>query len=435
MSSAGCPTHQPTARLPLARLLVIVSLGFALTMLVNTIEPAVLGHRVLELAPGQANTATGLITSAGLIVATLTQPVVGLLSDRTRSRAGRRLPFFVAGTLIVLVALYLLAVSPWLEVVAASVLLAQLGSSTVQGPWQALIPDLVPSHQRGQAAGLKAMMDIVGLVVGRQAAGELIARAPEWGVGASLAAVAVPAVAIVLALALTAACLRDRSAASAAPGLSLRDTLRRSFVVDWRRYPAFGWWFLHRMLFWGALILLNTFLLYYLIDVVRMQQAEAQRFLGRISAVLGAVLAVASIPSGWFVDRYSRRPLVIASSIMAGCGGILLLLTRDQAALTAAAAIIGAGIGAFMTASWALVTDIVPPDQAAHYLGIGNMAVAGSSAVARLLGGLLIDPLNRWNADASAGYLVVFGLATAAFWLSILPALRLPRKAGHSPPR
>ena len=63
-----------------------------------------------------------------------------------------------------------------------------------------------------------------------------------------------------------AACLRDRSAASAAPGLSLRDTLRRSFVVDWRRYPAFGWWFLHRMLFWGALILLNTFLLYYLID-------------------------------------------------------------------------------------------------------------------------------------------------------------------------
>jgi endonuclease-3 len=73
------------------------ALAFALGFVTNTLEPAVLGHRTLELAPQLKNTAFGLLTFLGILVAIAWQPVVGDLSDRTKSRWGRRLPYFVGG--------------------------------------------------------------------------------------------------------------------------------------------------------------------------------------------------------------------------------------------------------------------------------------------------------------------------------------------------
>ena len=56
-------------RVSFPRLLAISAFAFALTTLSNTLEPAVLGHKVLELVPERRNTALGFTTFAGLIVA------------------------------------------------------------------------------------------------------------------------------------------------------------------------------------------------------------------------------------------------------------------------------------------------------------------------------------------------------------------------------
>jgi len=66
----------------------MMTLGFALGLLSGTLEPALLGHKVLEFAPEQRNTALGALTFVGLLIAMITQPVVGALSDRTRTRWG-----------------------------------------------------------------------------------------------------------------------------------------------------------------------------------------------------------------------------------------------------------------------------------------------------------------------------------------------------------
>ena len=124
--------------------MAVTIFSLALGVVSNTLEPAVLGHKVLELVPEQKNAALGFTTFAGLIVAILWQPIVGAWSDRTQGPWGRRAPYFVAGTLLVLTCLYAIALAPAFTVVVAGVLLLQLASNTVQGPWQALIPDQVP---------------------------------------------------------------------------------------------------------------------------------------------------------------------------------------------------------------------------------------------------------------------------------------------------
>ena len=418
---------RPTTHLPWYRLAAVTLFSLALGVVSNTLEPAVLGHKVLELVPDQKNTALGFTTFAGLIVAVAWQPIIGAWSDRTRSPWGRRAPYFIAGTLLVAGCLYAIALAPSFGVVVAGVLLLQLASNTVQGPWQALIPDQVPAGQRGAASGLKAAFDILAFVVGRQVSGRLVAT------GSVLGAVSAASGLFLVALVLTLAAARERPAGlpPAPPQLAL-GTLARSFSVDWKAHPAFAWWFINRFLFWGGFIALNTFLLFYMIDVVQMGEAEAQRFVGNMSTVIGLVLLVVTLPSGWLADRVGRRPLVALAGLIAAAGTGMVLVVRTPGLITAAGAIIGLGVGIFLSANWALVTDLVPEAEAARYLGIANIATAGGSGFARMLGGALIDPINRMLGSTSAGYLSLYGLTMVAFLLGTVAILRLPSRAAEA---
>jgi MFS family permease len=378
---------------------------------------------VLELVPEQKNTALGFTTFAGLLVAILWQPIIGAWSDRTRSPWGRRAPYFIAGTLLVVVCLYAIALAPAFSIVVAGVLLIQMASNTVQGPWQALIPDQVPVRQRGIASGLKAAFDILSFVLGRQISGRLVAA------GSTVGAVSVAAGLFAVALILTLVGARERPSTTPVPPTgSTAAVLARSYSIDWKAHPAFAWWFVNRFLFWAGFIALNTFLLFYVIDVIGMREAEAQRFVGDMSTVIGLVLLLVTLPSGWLADRIGRKPLVVAAGVIAAAGTAMVLVVRTPALITAAGALLGLSVGMFLSANWALVTDLVPESEAARYLGIANIATAGGSGFARLLGGTLIDPLNRLLGSPSAGYLSLYGLALLAFLLGTAAILRIPAR-------
>jgi MFS family permease len=201
------------------------------------------------------------------------------------------------------------------------------------------------------------------------------------------------------------------------------------------RPPGFAAWFGNRILVWGGFILMSTFLLFYTMDVFGLTEPDAQRLVARLSLVIGAALLVVTIPAGWLSDRFGRLPLLAAAGTLAAGGTGLILLSRSLSGVLAAALILGLGIGIFLSSSWALLTDLVPPASAGRYLGVANIATAGGSALARLLGGLLIDPLNHWLGDAVNGYRVVYALALLAFMAGtlLLLAFRNTREA-HAVP-
>ena len=75
---------------------------------------------------------------------------------------------------------------------------------------------------------------------------------------------------------------------------------------------------------------------------------------------------------------------------------------------------IGAGVGLFYPANWALGTDIVPGEQAGRYLGISNLAGAGAGAVGAYIGGPIAD---------NQGYVLLFAIFGALFLASSLALL------------
>jgi MFS family permease len=139
-------------------------------------------------------------------------------------------------------------------------------------------------------------------------------------------------------------------------------------------------------------------------------------------------LIVLALLAGWLSDRFGRKPVMQIAGVTAFLGALMLLFVRSQNLIIVAGAIIGMSIGAFLSANWALATDIVPRREAARYLGIANIATCIGSGVARLLGGVLIDPINRLLGSSSYGYLLLFALATLCFLASALVIIPLPNK-------
>ncbi len=73
-----------------------------------------------------------------------------------------------------------------------------------------------------------------------------------------------------------------------------------------------------------------------------------------------------------------------------------------------------------MSSNWALATDLVPKGEEARYLGLTNLATAGGSALARLVGPV-IDFFNAYSLNL--GYKVMFlvcFICLVVGWLLVL---------------
>ena len=158
------------------------------------------GQKQLELIVGSGSVGSvmGPLELLGALVAILTVPTAGSLSDYTTTRFGRRKGYIISGAaldLVFITGLSLIAMAQptdWrreprsastarrLALYALLFLGLQFSSNWAQGPYQGLVPDLVAEKQVGIASGLVGVMRTVGLVAGFgiMAVG---ARSEAWG--------------------------------------------------------------------------------------------------------------------------------------------------------------------------------------------------------------------------------------------------------------
>ena len=150
----------------------ITILGFAISALWNSMGSIIMPLRVLDVAgESRKNTLLGILTFTGLVMAAIIQPLAGAASDSTASRWGRRRPYILAGAIAAVVLLPALGIAgSYLSLFLAYALL-QIASNTAHGPWQGLIPDLVPAEKRGRTSGIKGFIEGIGALVGIQLVG------------------------------------------------------------------------------------------------------------------------------------------------------------------------------------------------------------------------------------------------------------------------
>ena len=403
----------------------ITIFGFALAALWNSLHSIILPLRLLDfVAEPQKNTYLGLLTFAGLLLAMAVQPIAGALSDRSGFGWGRRRPYILVGTALAVFLLPGIGLFDSFIVTLIVYCLLQITCNTAQGPFQAFIPDLVPEGKRGVASGVKGLLEIMGglalvrliaYFMGRYFAGE----GSLW-LWLSLAALGIVLLGTMLATVLT---VKERPGAGGSQ-LPLLPTLYKSFKIDVKASPDFILFLVSRLLIFMAMATLQTFALYFLMDVVGV--ANPAQVTGDLLIVVGICLLAVVYPAGRLSDRIGRRPVVVSSGLLGALGIVVLFFSPSYSAIMFAGALLGISTGAFMSSNWALATDLVPKGEEARYLGLTNLATAGGAALARLIG-IAIDPLNAYS--PGLGYQVMLG---ACFIYFVAGSLLLMKIKGRS---
>ncbi len=399
---------------------------FGLAFMWNALHPIILPALLLRFVPDALkNTYLGGMTFAGLILAMIIQPLSGAWSDRTRSRWGRRRPWMVAGTVATLLVLAGMNAAGGFWILLITYLLLQSVSNMAHGPAQGLIPDLVPPERRGLASGYKNLFDMAGLIVASLVAGNLMGQDN-------------PALAFAIIGAILAACalttvLGTPEASDVAavptpagnPASSGRASWRARVVAAIREYPDYAWLIASRFLILLGIYAVQTFAQYFIRD--RLAVPNAPEVTGNLMATIGVALTALVFPAGWLSDRVGRRMLNIGAGLLAALGIFLLLFVNNIPSLYGVGAIIGIATGIFVSVNWALATDLIPVEKAGLYMGLTNIATAGSASVSRL-GGPLIDGLNAVRPGAYMGYAVLFVVSSVSALAGALLMFRIRRR-------
>jgi MFS family permease len=196
---------------------------------------------------------------------------------------------------------------------------------------------------------------------------------------------------------------------------SLKDFLK----IDFRAHRDFWWLIAMRFVFLLGIYGIQSFIQYYLRDVLKFANPVQQT--GDLLAAITVTLVIFSVAGGWLSDRFSARLLMVISGLLGAAGSLLLLLAHTSTTLILFGSVLGAGIGLFLTANWALANRLAPVEEAGKFLGLTNLATAGSGAMGRLEGPL-IDLLNNAFPGRYLGYsgLFVFGAVCALVSILLL---------------
>ncbi len=396
----------------------------------NGIILPVLNARFVD--SGIVGSALGLLTGAGMIVAIIVQPVAGSLSDRNHSRWGKRRPFIALGTLAETVFLLaMLGVASWWGLLLGTVLL-QFADNVAMGPYQGLMPDRVAPAQRGRASGSMAVAQIAGNALGFAVAKLLLLdmNSIAWAFGAIIVVkllVLLPTIFLVK---------EDRHAplTKTPPGrwgiieqelpfvreVSLSNLGRISWglIGDLRRERSFTLLVLSRLIILTCPAMVTTFGLYYLHDALKMSDPG-----GSFIILVGIVILISLLvvyPASHYSDRIGRRKLIVVACIVGSIGVAGLAFAQSFAMVVVFGALLGAGWGAFSSIDWAYAIDVAPADETGKFMGLSNLAGAGSLALAGLLGGPIADLFNAASPGTGFGYRVLLIIAALLFLLGAL---------------
>ena len=405
----------------LRQMLVLNAYWVGLSFMWNSLHPIILPAVLLNYVPdARKNTYLGLLTFAGLFIAMLIQPISGALSDGWASRFGRRRPLIVIGTLFDFVFLVLLAYGgglPWLFIGYVGL---QFSSNIAHGPLQGLLPDRVPQNQVGVASSLKTFMDMFSLIIASLVAGRLLDPVTRNPMAIMLVLIGLLAVSASITIFFT-----PEEPTHNHVRMDARAQLGE-FKIDFRQNTAYWWLIAERALFLLGIYGVQAFAQYYLQDVLRVPDPPKQT--GDLLAAITIGLVVLVLIGGWLTDRFGAKRILYFASAVTALGMVLMLLATDMTGVTVFGSIVGAGIGLFLTSNWALANALAPSKQAGKFLGLTNIATAGSGALARLEGPAL-DSLNAAWPGLWVGYKGLFMFGATCMLLSILFLSRIQFKS------
>jgi MFS family permease len=350
-----------------------------------------------------------LVMGVGAFVALVANPLIGMVSDRTTSRWGRRHPWTVLGAVVGALGLVVLAVAGSTGTVILGWCLVQAGLAGTLAALTSALPDRVPVGQRAQVGGFIGISQMLGTVLGTLIVTEVFTTIR----GGYLAC----AVLVVLGALAFALCTPDaRLPREYRPGGTPGESLRALWIPP-RRYPDFAWgWATHFLINLGN-ALGTLYLLFFLGDAVHYPDPATGLLI--LMALYGAALVVGAIVCGITSDRSGRRrPYVVGSAVVMALAAVLLVVSPTWVAALIAAPLLGVGFGTYWAVALAILTQVLPAAaDRAKDVGVINVANSLPQVIGPAIAGAVLA--------GTHSYPILFALSAVATLLGGVTVLRI----------
>jgi MFS family permease len=384
--AASTSSHrEPMRALPFTHLITLSIYWLGITTVWGGLDSVVIPARLDEMDPLFAGRAQAILNTVGVIAPILVQPTIGVISDYTVSRWGRRKPYILIGTILDVVILFAFATSNTFLGMVAFYFLLQVSSNFAQGPFQGYVPDLVPARQVGMASGFMGTMIVLGRIAGTVVATVGLTVFDSFFV-ATIGLGVVEAVTMVVLIATidegTAAPPRRQSWLRVALSAWGTDLLRERSVL---------WLLAVRALFLGAVAAALNYAFFYFSRSHHMPRDEALTWVLIGTAIIGVCTALATIPGARLSDRVGRKPVIWAACGLAAVGLLGVAVAPSPWLGIAALVPFAVASGAFLSVDWALMTDVIPKHTSGRYMGILNVGTAIAGPLFLAFGGTTMD--------------------------------------------
>jgi MFS family permease len=350
--------------------------------------------RVGQIDPAGKASSVALVSSVGAAAALLSNPIFGLLSDRSTSRWGQRRPFIFGGFLAGALAIFIIAMASTIPMVAFGWALAQMSFNAAVAATIAVLPERVPVALRGRVSGLMGMTGQVAVVSGVF----LIQLVGTNGIGMFMWPV-------VLGGILVAPFLFTLREVHRRPGEVEQVTLKSLLGALWINPFSnrdFGLVWMGRFLAWTSLYLLTTYKTYFLIDRLGYTTQTIAPILTIAMFVLAVAVAIASIGGGWLSDYVGqRKPFILLASLLFVAAMGVIAFTHSVEMFLVGIAIAGLGNGLYLGVDYALVSEVLPDGDSAAGKGMGVFNL--SSTIPQTVAPILAPALLLIGAEGGKG--------------------------------
>ena len=381
---------------------------------------------ILENVFGLQTFAANAIMSIDNVLAIFMLPLFGALSDRTRTRLGRRTPYILFGTLAAVALMVVLALFEqqrhfWGFTIALIALLVVM--ATYRTPAVAYMPDVTPKRLRSEA---NAVINLVGYLGGifSTVVMMFMLRSEKNELGETVYAedqsflpvfLVVAAFMLVVVLVMVFTVRENRLLAETKvedepedqPEAVSKDKLSRPVLCSL------------------ILILLSVFLWFmaynavttafsrYCVDQWNVDLGTSSGYL--LTATVAAIAAF--IPLGVLSRKLGRKAAVlIGITLMTVCYASAMLFTQASPLMYLIFALVGVGWASINVNSFPMVVEMCKGSDVGKYTGLYYTFSMAAQITTPLLSGLLIDKL-------SFGYAVLFPYAVLFSALSFVTML------------
>lgn len=359
----------------------------------------------------------GLIWLAGPVTGMVVQPIIGELSDKTHTVFGKRRPYLLAGAIFASLALWAFPNSAaiaqnianflhipepvfgGLIIAAIMIWIIDACVNAAQGPYRALVPDLVPPEQHSLANAYLSFAIGLGSVIAAGTAPFLkYVCNYQMSINAQFV---MAALAFSLAMLWTCITIKEHNKNSVAVNNSAIETEEKNeqsfiskIVEFFKSSPEVSKICTMQLFTWIGIMSLNIFFTQYAIHTVygvpdltsateELKNSytdtinSATNFSSICFAIQNLICFLVSIPIGLLSTKFGNRKVHFISLVTLALAFVGMAVYKNPAFILICMAVAGIGWASILALPFAMLSEFIKKGAEGSVMGIFNIFIAG----------------------------------------------------------